>query len=405
MVGTNPEGLASGTSVRDALPRARPRRTLTKFLVPEITFGVGALSQVGDAVARAGGSRALVVSDPGVMAAGWVDEALPLLRGAGLDVRVWHGVTPNPKDREIEAGFQAYGESGCDVLVAIGGGSCIDAAKGIAVLSGNGGQIVDYEGIDRVTQPIPPMVMVPSTGGTGADVSQFCVITDTARRVKSTIAGRALVPDVSVIDPTLLTTMPPDLSANTGLDALSHAIEAYVSKAANFLSDEHALAAIRGIVAHLNASIDDPSDLGARQHIARASLNAGLAFTNALLGATHAISHQIGGAFDLPHGLLNAVLLPHVMRFNAETDPQRFPDIARAMGIDRLRPREAADAAIDTVRILSDKLGVPSGLGRLGVRSSDIDLFAENALKDVYITTNPRAVSKDDVRRICLAAL
>lgn len=339
------------------------------------------------------------------MAAGWVDQALPLLRGAGLDVRVWHGVTPNPKDHEVEAGFQTFREFGCDVLVAIGGGSCIDAAKGIAVLSGNGGEIIAYEGIDMVTHPIPPMVMVPSTGGTGADVSQFCVITDTARRVKSTIAGRALVPDISVTDPTLLTTMPPDLSANTGLDALSHAIEAYVSKAANFLSDEHALAAIRGIVAHLPASIDDPSDLATREHIARASLQAGLAFTNALLGAAHAISHQIGGAFDLPHGLLNAVLLPHVMRFNAETDPQRFPDIARAMGIDGLTPQEAAEAAIDTVRILSDKLGVPSGLGRLGVRRSDVDLFAENALKDVYITTNPRAVSKDDVRRICLAAL
>lgn len=264
------------------------------------------------------------------------------------------------------------------MLVAIGGGSCIDAAKAIAVLRGNGGRIIDYEGIDRATRPIPPMVMVPTTGGSGADVSQFCVITDTRRRVKSTIAGRALVPDISVTDPTLLTTMPPDLSANTALDALSHAVEAYLSKAANFLSDEYALAAIRGIIAHLPASIDDPSDLAAREQIARASLQAGLAFTNALLGATHAISHQIGGALDLPHGLLNAILLPHVMRFNAVTHPHRFPNLARAMGVetDGLDPREAAEAAIETVRVLADNLGVPSGLGRIGVSSSQIDLFA-----------------------------
>lgn len=403
-----PDRLLRETSAR-VLPLGapRPRWAVNKFLIPEVVFGVGALGEVGDAARRTGGSRALVVTDDGLMAAGWVEEALPRLWGAGLEVRVWHGVTPNPKDHEVEAGFEAYLESACDVVVAIGGGSCIDAAKGIAILAGNGGRIIDYEGVDRVTRAIPPMVMVPSTGGTGADVSQFCVITDTARRVKYTIAGRALVPDISVTDPTLLTTMPPDLSANTALDALSHAIEAYVSRAANFLSDAHALAAIRDIVAHLPASIDDPTDLRAREGIARGSLQAGLAFTNALLGATHAISHQIGGALDLPHGLLNAILLPHVMRFNAAARPERFADIARAMGVDtdRLHVREATEAAIESVCLLAGKLGVPDGLAQIGVDRSDLDLFAENALKDVFITTNPRVVTRDDVKQICLAAL
>ncbi len=380
---------------------------MNKFLIPEVIFGIGALREIGNAVRRMGGTRAFVVTDPGIMEAGWVDEALPLLHEAGLETRVWHGVSPNPKDHEVETGFETYMESGCDVLVAIGGGSCIDAAKAIAILSGNPGRIIDYEGIDNVTRPIPPMVMAPSTGGTGADVSQFCVITDTTRRVKSTIAGRALVPDVSVTDPTLLTTMPPDLCASTALDALSHAIEAYVSKAANFLSDAYALAAIRDIVAYLPYSIDRPADLDARERIARASLQAGMAFTNALLGATHAISHQIGGALDLPHGLLNAILLPHVMRFNAETHPERFAGIAEAMDVQpsRLNPPEAAEAAIECVRLLSDKLGIPHGLAQVGVKVSDLDMFAANALKDVYITTNPRAVSEDDVKRICLAAL
>lgn len=383
------------------------RRTLNKFLIPETIFGVGSLAEVGDAVHRAGGTRVLVVSDPGVMAAGWVDRAVPHLAAAALEYRVWSGITPNPKDHEVDAGFQVYVDSGCDVLVAIGGGSCIDAAKAIAVLSGNGGRILDYEGIDAVARPIPPMVMVPSTGGSGADITQFCVITDTVRQMKCTIAGHALVPDISLTDPTLLTTMPADLSAHTALDALSHGIEAYVSKAANFLSDVHALAAIRGVLDHLLATLDDPTDLRAREGIAKASLQAGLAFTNALLGATHAIAHQIGGFLDLPHGLLNAILLPHVMRFNAATHPERFVGVAGAMRVEtaRLHPREAAEAAIEVVEALREKVGIPSGLYQVGVKAADIGRFAENALKDVYITTNPRTVSREDVERICRAAL
>src|SRR3954468_15148389 len=200
---------------------------------------------------------------PGVLAAGWADRALPHLAAAGVSWQVWSGLTANPKDTEVAAGFEQYRESGWDVLVAIGGGSPIDAAKAVAVLSGNGGRILDYEGIDTIAKPIPPMVMVPSTGGSGADGSQSCVITDTGRRLKATIAGRALVPDISVTDPSLLTTMPPELSAHTALDALSHGIEAYVSKAASFLSDGHALAAIRGVLDHLLPSIDDPADLRA----------------------------------------------------------------------------------------------------------------------------------------------
>jgi alcohol dehydrogenase len=383
------------------------RGKLEKFLIPETIFGVGSLAEVGDAVRRAGGSRALVVTDPGVLEAGWVDRALPHLQEAGLSWQIWSGVTPNPKDHEVEVGFGTYADSGCDLLVAIGGGSPIDAAKAIAVLSGNGGRILDYEGIDTVANPIPPMVMVPSTGGSGADVSQFCVITDTTRRLKATIAGRALVPDISITDPSLLTTMPPELSAHTALDALSHGIEAYVSKAASFLSDGHALAAIRGVLDHLLVTIDDPADLRAREGIARASLQAGIAFTNALLGATHAIAHQIGGYLELAHGLLNAILLPHVMRFNAVTHADRFVGVAAAMGVEtaRLTPAEAAEAAIACVQRLREKVGIPVGLAKVGVRREHLPRFAENALNDAYITTNPRAVSKEDVERICLAAL
>ena len=213
---------------------------MTKFLVPDVIFGVGVLSQVGDVVRRHGGVRVFVVSDRGVADAGWTAEALGHLAGAGVSAELWLGVTPNPKDTEVESGGQAYLASHCDVLVAIGGGSCIDAAKAIAVLAAGGGRIADYAGVGTVTGPLPPTVMVPTTGGSGSDVSQFCVVTDTRRKTKVTIGARALVPDISVTDPQVLTTVPPDITAYTALDVLSHGIEAYVSKAANFLSDVQA---------------------------------------------------------------------------------------------------------------------------------------------------------------------
>ncbi len=388
-------------------PAGYSRYRTHKYLVPEIVFGVGSLSEVGNVLRRTGGKRPLVVTDPGVRAAGWAERALPYLKDSGFEVTIWDGLTSNPKDFEVQQGFERFRESGNDVLVALGGGSCIDAAKGIAILSSNKGRILDYEGVDRVSMPLPPMVMIPTTGGTGADVSQFCVITDTVRHSKVTIGGCALVPDVSITDPYLLTTMPPELSAYTAIDALSHAIEAYVSRGADFLSDSHAISAMKGVTEHLLLSLDRPNDPEAREGVARASLQAGLAFTNALLGATHAISHQIGGFLDAHHGLLNAILLPHVIRFNAVTHPYRYLDVAEALGlaVDRSDPQGAAEEVADMIQELSREVGIVTGLGAVGVQPGDIDQFAENALRDAYIATNPRPLTKDDVRDICMAAM
>jgi alcohol dehydrogenase len=379
---------------------------VTKFLVPDVIFGVGALAEVGQAVKRQGGTRVFVVSDPGVAAAGWTGEALDYLTRAGVAPELWAGVTPNPKDCEVQAGCGAYLASQCDVLVAVGGGSCIDAAKAIAVLAAHGGAITDYAGVGKVPGPLPPTVMAPTTSGSGSDVSQFCVITDTSRQVKATIGGRALVPDISVTDPRVLTTLPPDITAYTAVDVLSHAVESYVSKAANFLSDTHALAAIRGVTEHLFPALDDPSDLQAREGLARACLQAGLAFTNALLGATHAISHQIGGRTDLPHGLLNAIILPHVMEFNAPVAVGRLAEVAVAIGVatPATRPAAAARAAAEWVRELTLKAGLPASLREIGIDQSQIPDFARNALSDAYIVTNPRAVREEDASAICRAA-
>jgi alcohol dehydrogenase len=402
--------LADPVRTVEVVPANSPSN-VAKFLVPDVIFGVGVLAEVGDAVRRQGGVNVFVVSDPGVAEAGWTAEALGYLKRAGVTARLWDGLTPNPKDHEVAAGCAAYLESGCDVLVAVGGGSCIDAAKAIAVLAsragaGQGGAITDYAGVGRVDGPLPPAVMVPTTAGSGSDVSQFCVVTSTARRLKITIGARALMPDISVTDPRTLSTVPHDITAYTALDALSHAIESYLSKAASFLTDAHAIAAIRGVCEHLLPALDSPGDGCPREGLARASLQAGLAFTNALLGATHAISHALGGRTDLPHGLLNAILLPHVMEFNASAGADRLANVARAMGLRTglMTQAEAAEAAIELVRDLSAKAGLPATLREIGVSRGDLDAAAVNALDDAYIVTNPRDVSEADARAICQRA-
>ncbi|SFO86531.1 iron-containing alcohol dehydrogenase [Actinomadura madurae] len=389
------------------LAGGRPAAPLTKFHVPEIVFGLGSLAELGHCALRLGGRRPFLVTDPGLMETGWVDEAVGHLRRAGLRPVLWHDVTPNPKDHEVEAGFRRYAESGADVIIGLGGGSCIDAAKGVAILSGNGGRILDYEGVDRVVQPIPPSVMVPSTSGTGADVSQFAVITDTAEHVKLTIVSRTLVPETSLVDPRLLTTMPDWLNAATGLDALTHAVEAFVSRAHNPLSDNHALHAVKLIIDNLTRTHLKPGDVDARVAMAQASLEAGMAFTNAILGATHAMSHQVGGLLDAPHGVVNGVLLPHVIRVNAEARPERFVSLAEAAGIaaQGIPPNEAALRFADRVRALADELGVPKGLASLGVAASDVPRLARTTLKDACMATNPRDLDVHDVQALFSQAL
>jgi alcohol dehydrogenase class IV len=380
---------------------------VVKFHAPEIVFGVGALAESGFAAARLGARRPFVVTDDGVHDAGWVHELLGHLRDVGLVPTVWRGVTPNPKDTEITEGYHRYAESGCDVLVAIGGGSVMDAAKGIAILSGNGGSILDYAGVDQVLHPIPPLLMIPTTSGTGADVSQFCIVTDTVRSVKITIMGRALVPDTSITDPRLLTTMPEWLNAATGLDALTHGIEAFVSLAHNPLADGHALSAVRLVSHFLPATIADPGDMESRQQMAQASLEAGLAFTNAILGATHAMSHQVGGLLDLPHGVVNGILLPHVIAYNARATPERFRELALAVGLPVLGAPvdEVAGILSDYVRRLGNEVGVPRGLRDVGVSDSDIPALALSTLQDACLATNPRGADADDIEGLFRAAM
>ncbi|CCO09307.1 iron-containing alcohol dehydrogenase [Desulforamulus hydrothermalis] len=380
---------------------------ISKFVAPEVIFGLGALSQVGESAVRLGIKKAFLVSDEGVMEAGWVDKALYFLNEAGITAHVWHGLTTNPKDYEVAAGAEHYLASGCDGIVAVGGGSPIDVAKAIAILATNGGQIKDYEGVNKISSPLPPMVMVSSTGGSGAEVSQFSMIVEKQRQVKMAIISKSLIPDIAIVDPSLLQTKSARLTAATGVDALSHAIEAYVSLAATPLTDVHALAAIRLIAANLRESVACRTNLAAKSAMAMASLQAGLAFSNAILGATHAMTHQVDGLLDLHHGETNGILLPYVMEFNMISCGEKFVNIAAAMGVqtEGLGKWKAAARGIAAIRRLFKDIGIPERLSQVGMKEEHIRQLSINALKDACLVTNPRDCSAKEIEELYRRAL
>lgn len=382
-------------------------RELRKFVAPEFMYGVGALDQVGRYASNFGGRKALVVSDPGVVAAGWTDMALRSLEAEGVAWELFKDVTPNPKDHEVAAGVRFYAESECDVIVAVGGGSPMDCAKAIGIVSANDAHILDFEGIDEVPVPGPPLICVPTTAGSSADVSQFAIINDTARKVKVAIVSKAVVPDVALIDPETTTTMPSDLTAATGLDALAHAMEAYVSNASSPITDLHALEAVSLVAENLVTAIERPSDLGHRDGMMLGSLLAGLAFSNASLGLVHAMAHSLGGLKGAPHGTCNALLLEHVIGFNYSASPDRYDRIAAAMGLDLtgLNADQRRDALQAGVVALREAAGVFGSLGDQGVTREDIAQLAANAFRDPCLATNPRAATAEEIEKLYEEAL
>ena len=375
---------------------------ISKFVAPEIIFGRGSLSQLGESVIRIGASKVFLVSDEGVIKAGWVDLAVQYLRAAGLETEIFSALTSNPKDCEVTEGVQRYLASGCDGIVAVGGGSPTDVAKAIAILASNGGILRDYEGINKISRPLPPMVIAPSTAGAGSEVSQFAIIVDTSRKLKMSIISKSLVPDIAIVDPELVQTMDTKLAAATGMDAFTHGIESYVSLAATPLTDIHALKAIQLASRNLRRAVADRQDMEANTNMAMASLTAGLAFSNAILGATHAMTHQVDGLIDQHHGETNASILPHVMEFNLSACPERFRDIALAMGEDvaGLSPLAAAERAVVAVRQLIADIGLAKGLGEIGLSEEFIPLLSENAVKDACLVTNPRPASREEIAEI-----
>jgi len=385
-------------NIRKITKMAQVDDALLKFEVPEIIHGIGALTKIGCCARRLGGDRVLLVTDPGIIAAGWVDEALEYLDKEHLNVVVYDNVVTNPRDFQVEQGVQLYNRENCDVIVAVGGGSPIDMAKGIGICASNHGTIHEFEGCNLVTQPVPPLVCAPTTAGTSADVSQFAVIADTRKKSKMTILSRSIMPDISLIDPRLLQTKPEDLMAATGMDTLTHAIEAYVSSLSWPLTDPHAIHAIELVSQHLLNAVRY-KDMASLTGMSIACLEAGIAFSNAILGAVHALAHPVGGLYDLHHGLINSVLLPVVVGQNMEHARGKFAKIARAMGVETrlMSDLEAAGQARSQIENLIRDLGMPTRFSELGLDSKDIPLLAELARQDLCMQTNPYCFSHDEI--------
>ncbi len=380
---------------------------LRKFVAPEVVFGAGARRLAGRYAANLGAERALVVSDPGVIRAGWTAEVEQALGEAGVARAVFSGVSPNPRAEEMMLGAERYRLERCDVIVAVGGGSVVDCAKGIGIVSSNRRHILEFEGVDRVADPMPPVICVPTTAGASADVSQFVIVTDRTARTKKAIISKSVVPDVSLVDPETLTTLDPFVTACTGMDALVHAVEAFVSNAHSPLTDVHALQAIRLVFPNLVACLRDPTDVELRTPVMLGSLEAGLAFSNASLGAVHALAHSLGGYLDLPHGQCNAMLLRHVAAYNFESATERYEQVGLAMGLplSRMRRSGRRAAILDAIEGLRSELRVTGTLASHGVKASDVSELAEHALSDACLVTNPRRPNRRDLEVIYEEAL
>ncbi len=379
------------------------------FYIPTVTLmGIGAHKELGSRIRILGANRPLIVTDKGITAAGLTETIVDLIRkDTGISAVVFDETVPNPTDGNVRDGLEVFKSNKCDMVISLGGGSPHDCGKGIGILAANGGKIQDYEGIDKSSRPMPPFIAVNTTAGTASEMTRFCIITDTRRKVKMAIVDWRVTPDVAINDPLLMAGMPSPLTAATGMDALTHAVEAYVSTIATPVTDACALKAIALISQNLRAAVANGSDLSARDNMAYAEYLAGMAFNNASLGYVHAMAHQLGGFYDLPHGVCNAILLPHVERFNLIAKVDRFVDVAEAMGevVDGLSTRAAAEEALQAISTLSRDVGIPRGLKELGVRKEDLPTMAENAQKDACGLTNPRRFNRDDVIEVYASAM
>lgn len=379
------------------------------YLVPSVNFmGAGCVKVVGERCNILGGKKALIVTDSFLrnMEGGAVELTVKSLEEAGIEVVYYDGVEPNPKDTNVAEGLKIYKDNGCDMIVTVGGGSSHDCGKGIGIVATHEGDLYQYAGIETLTNALPPIVSVNTTAGTASEVTRHCVITNTKTKVKYVIVSWRNLPLVSFNDPELMVKKPAGLTAATGMDALTHAIEAYVSKDANPVTDAAAIQAIKLISNNLRQAVALGENLVARENMAYGSLLAGMAFNNANLGYVHAMAHQLGGLYDMPHGVANAMLLPHVERYNLIANPQKFADIAEFMGenINGLSVMEAAEKAIDAMFRLSTDIGIPSSLKEMGIKEEDFAYMAEMALKDGNAFSNPRKGNERDIIAIFKAA-
>ncbi len=369
---------------------------ISEFFMPsQNMLGAGALEQACDKIKTFGFKHALIVTDVSLAKLGVAKQVAEKLEVRGIAVSIFDGAQPNPTVQNVVDGLAKLKEVNADCVVSLGGGSPHDCAKGIALLATNGGKIEDYEGLNQSKKAQLPLIAVNTTAGTASEITRFTIITDEQRHVKMAIVDDHVTPFLSVNDPDLMEGMPASLTAATGMDALTHAVEAYVSTAATPVTDAVAVKAIELIAKYLPTAVAEPKNKKAREQMAYAQFMAGMAFNNASLGYVHAMAHQLGGFYNLPHGVCNALLLPHVQKFNYASAQERLDEVGAILAANNAEL--ASMGVIDAIKKLADIVNIPKSLQELGVKQEDFAVLADNAMKDVCGLTNPIQPSHEEV--------
>ncbi|MBI4964942.1 MAG: iron-containing alcohol dehydrogenase [Desulfomonile tiedjei] len=375
----------------------------TFHIKTKVFFGLGGISTLGELARELGVGRFLLVGDPALATNGLLDEAVKSLKAAGLEGETFRKVEPEPYlDNADEAAGLGKGAQ-ADLVVGMGGGSAMDTAKAASILITNGGVAEDFIGLNRVNAPGTKTIMIPTTAGTGAEVTFTAVFTNRQTKAKGGINSPHLFPDVALLDPELTRSVPPDVTAATGMDALTHAVESVTSRSSTVFTEALALEAIRLIGANLRRAVFHGDDIEAREQMLLGSLLGGLALADAGVGAAHALAYPLGGFYRIPHGLANAILIPHVMKFNLPAAERHLSLIARSLGepVEGLPPRRAAAAAVEAVKTLCADIGIPAVLSEVGVPKSDIPALVESAMKVTRpVENNPRTLSAEAAQGI-----
>lgn len=378
----------------------------TYYFPPVVIMEPGAIELIAGEIKRMNVKKALVVTDEVLIEAGIVKEVLDVLDDAELAYVIFSDVKPNPTVANVNAGYQALQDNDCDYVISIGGGSPQDTAKGIAILATNPGDLRDYEGIGKTANKSLPIVAINTTAGTASEATINYVITDEDRKLKMVIVDPNCLAAVAVNDPNLMVKMPKSLTAATGMDALTHAVEGYTTAGASRFTDLFNLEAIKAISSSLRAAVANGEDVDARDGMAYGQFVTGMGFSNGGLGIVHSMAHQLGGFYDLPHGVCNAILLPYVVAYNADAVGDRLAAVAQAMGVDTAHKSKAEinELAIEAIKTLSKDVGIPSGLEEIGVKEADFSELADLALADICTGGNPKCPTKEDVIAIYKAA-
>lgn len=373
---------------------------INRFVLNEVSyFGPGAREVLPKEIKRLGLHKAFVATDKDLIKFGVADKVLSVLKNAGIPYEIFSDIKPNPTVANVNAGVKAFAESGADFILAIGGGSSIDTSKAIGIITNNPefSDVVSLEGVADTKKKSVPIIALPTTAGTAAEGTINYVITDEKNEKKMVCVDPNDIPAIAIIDAELMYTLPKGLTASTGLDALTHAIEGLITKGAWEMSDMFEIKAIEMINRYLETAVNEPQNAEARNGMAVAQYIAGMAFSNVGLGVVHGMAHPLGAIFDIPHGVANALLLPTIMEFNAPAALDKYVTIAKAMNVykEGMSKEEAAQAAVDAVKALSIRVGIPQHLSELGIKESDLPKLADSAIADVCTPGNPREVTRD----------